>query len=809
MSSDIGSSPSFWRRAGWALLISTVVFVLLHCTDDRAAKSRRGAWTSADLQHPAKIVTDGEPTAVSWATWDDVIWCACLVTEGSQDRLLLKGESEERSWDVVIAAGGRMLWPTIAAVGSAAVVVVWAEHDDAKGWQLRQRRFSDGALTETQSLTEGSESNGWPRLAFDRERDRLWLSWQSSHEGEWGIELARVLEPGLKERQRLSSPGSHAFAPALAVLSDGRPVVAWDAYLPVASGGRDFEVRLWTRDPKGKESIVAVSDRPGYDARPSLAADAQGGVWIAWHADRGDWGRDRALNQQRQLRLVYYRDGRIGEPAGDPGRVLPEPLNRLASNPQLATDAGGGLHLLFTGLTIPQQVQAERFPGLGKNGKAAVWELFTLRYSSEGWSAVQPVSASDGGARPRGELTADRNGNVVIGWLADGRRKAMESGVDFDRRRPESARSMLRVARGGGGPGLAAPPAFSLEASRVVDKRAESSRISRPTIEAGGQRYQLVFADLHRHTDISRCASRTDGTLMEAYRYALGPGELDVLCTTDHVTDTRETAWWEIQKLADYFDRPGRFVGLYGYERAEGSVGGHKNIFFRQRQGPQILPATAQTPRELWNQLEDRDAFGIPHMMAARGHATDWSSFDGRFEPVVEIYQGVRGAYESIDGPRRASDAAVTGSFAQDALADGLRFGFVASSDHDSVSESYAGLWVKELTRDGVFEAIRARRCFAASSPIVLDFRVDGVLAGGEVAWSEAPEISVSVRGTGPIDRIEILADGQVVHTERPSSERSELRWRDEGSEVRRYYYARVIQSDGHVGWASPVFRRD
>src|SRR5207302_3516158 len=55
------------------------------------------------------------------------------------------------------------------------------------------------------------------------------------------------------------------------------------------------------------------------------------------------------------------------------------------------------------------------------------------------------------------------------------------------------------------------------------------------------------------------------------------------------------------------------------------------------------------------------------------------------------------------------------GHFAQDALARGNRYGFVSFSDHGSTHNSWAAVWATTEDRAGLFDAMAARRTYAAS----------------------------------------------------------------------------------------------
>jgi hypothetical protein len=91
----------------------------------------------------------------------------------------------------------------------------------------------------------------------------------------------------------------------------------------------------------------------------------------------------------------------------------------------------------------------------------------------------------------------------------------------------------------------------------------------------------------------------------------------------------------------------------------------------------------------------------------------------------------------------------------------------------------------------------------------VLDVRMGALgMMGDEVRTAE-PRLDVVVVGTGPLDRVEVLRDGEVVHTERPGGAEARFHWQDpepKKGERPSYYYVRVVQQDGQMAWASPIW---
>ncbi|MFH1539645.1 MAG: DUF3604 domain-containing protein [bacterium] len=164
----------------------------------------------------------------------------------------------------------------------------------------------------------------------------------------------------------------------------------------------------------------------------------------------------------------------------------------------------------------------------------------------------------------------------------------------------------------------------------------------------------------------------------------------------------------------------------------------------------------------------------------------------------------------------------------------GLRFGFIASSDthvglagnctrpdfNISFSQWYfragnrppgpgvAAMYLEELTREAVFEAMRARRVYAVTgSRIVLDVRAGGHFMGSLVRSDGPVPFSIEVKGRAPIHSIEVVKNGRTVGTFSDTGTQAEVEYTDERREREEdYIYVRVLQRDAHMAWSSPVW---
>jgi hypothetical protein len=198
---------------------------------------------------------------------------------------------------------------------------------------------------------------------------------------------------------------------------------------------------------------------------------------------------------------------------------------------------------------------------------------------------------------------------------------------------------------------------------------------------------------------------------------------------------------------------------------------------------------------------------------------TDWRDNDPEVEPFVEIYQGDRNSYEYEDAPRSGHDpkgnklpASIGGwepaGFVINALkTKGYRLAFESSSDHVSTHISYCIALAEAADREAILAAFKKRHCYGATDNIVLDVRSGSHLMGDEFKTGSAPALQVAVAGTGPLGRVEILKDSEVVETVRPGKAEYKGSWTDpKPSPGVHYYYVRVEQEDEELAWASPLW---
>ncbi len=270
------------------------------------------------------------------------------------------------------------------------------------------------------------------------------------------------------------------------------------------------------------------------------------------------------------------------------------------------------------------------------------------------------------------------------------------------------------------------------------------------------------------------------------------------------------------------FHVPGRFVTLFGYERSLSYPNGHRNIIYAER-GNRPIPITKQerdssSGQFLYDALREQNGIATPHTSHTT-MGTDWRDNDPELEPIVEIFQGARTSAEHAGAPLASSSARSDlwaggyrpKGFVWLAWEKGYKLGVQASSDHVSTHTSYAMVISDDFSRQGLVDAMRKRHTYAATSNMILDYRIaagnDEWIQGDALATEDVPTVKAVIHGTNLIQQVAVVRDNRYIHTLRGTGERMELEFREESLAAgEHYYYVRVEQEDGNVAWSSPIW---
>lgn len=300
--------------------------------------------------------------------------------------------------------------------------------------------------------------------------------------------------------------------------------------------------------------------------------------------------------------------------------------------------------------------------------------------------------------------------------------------------------------------------------------------------------YSVLFGDIHNHNALGYGVGSLERTIDIARTH------LDFFAFTGHsswhdmapMEGARERHWLEgfarlkegwphVQALTADANRDGAFTAFLGFEW-HSSRYGDQCVVFPQDHRPLVFPDDVAALRRFC--AEER-ALMIPHHLAyPQGHrGVNWSCFDEECTPVVEIFSE-HGNSEHDRGPfpffSHSMGGRETTNTVRDALAKGLRFGFVASSDSHSGfpgahGEGLMAVLSRGHDRAAILEAITARRTYALTGDrIVVDFTANGAPMGSTLSAGKTVEIAYAVEGRDELDCVEVIQDGAPVHRSFP-----------------------------------------
>lgn len=748
-----------------------------------------------DFGNPDLALGSGGSLGVTWLAFDG---------EGDQVMAAVRGAN---GWGRPIRVSeerGSYLTPRLAPVAAGGFVIVWAARHGEQ-YDLYEAVLDATGVGARERLTTDAGADVEPALAVSR-RGEICLVWESFRDGGLDVFARRRDVNGWGPEIRVTDHPRSDGQPTVGFDSQGRPWVAWMSWRDGEYWSGNYEIYAARIDGDRAGYAVRVSTSPTIDMYPELVA-LDSGLALVW---TNAYLRTRTIEDLSTVAYNQFSD-KVYQVAFLDGDAWTPPLElRLAQGEQgdtvpVAGDRatpvagpGGRLWLLF-----PELVPASR-----------TWKMKLARITEDG-VVGDALDVSFGASGPGERFAATWAKDRL--WTAE----SVDNGppgppADDPPRRSLRVRSLALDSPVAARPPVARPSSSSSSRPAGIPGlfRDQPGRDRRPLVHHGSRRWSAYFGNLHHHSDFSRDRRGANGTAMLAFRTVYDIADLDFAALTDHVEELLPVDWWEIRKITELWNRPGRFVTFPSYEWTS-SLYGHKNVVFPDGQVANqavTFPARDHTPNELWSFLGDRPAITIPHHVshALKQGPTDWSFRNDRFQRLVEIFQD-RGNYEYDGAPyqRRDLDARFEEHHSvRDALALGHRLGIIASPDHGG-GMGLAGVWAEALTRPSLFEALRSRRTFGTTgAKMTLFLTVAGEPQGSEVtAPAGGVRLTAEVHGTTRGLELTLVADGEEREHWHFDGDEATIAWREDDPPQReRYYYLRARQADGHIGWTSPVW---
>jgi hypothetical protein len=773
------------------------------------------------------------------------VWAVWQSYSGRRDQIhLMPFLARWKLWSTynpVPGVTGDVYRPRLAFDGAGRVWVIWSQQElyDAN-FDLYARSFDGDSWGPLHRLTsaDGGDFNHTVASGAD---GAIHIAWQAFRNGQSDIFYMGHVAGDWSGPRRISSSDANDWAPALAVDRQGNVHIAWDSY-----DHGNYDVLLRTVQASGELSpIREIAATEYFEARPSVAVDHEGRIWVAFEVGEMNWGKDQGttvmpepapgarLNEHRQVQVRVLEGDRVRSPRPEVASLFPaHPVIRfvadpgpMISNPLLAVDGEGRIHLIV-----------RRFHTQG--GYDQNWTFSVTTMTSDGWSDPVEVPYSNGRLSMSAAATPAADGSLWLVWPRDNNlttstwinlpEETLIENVYAARFAPEVP------ARGRAMLGDVIAPDFLRRPENDPQEEARVAALRARRTQVEDRNLLLLRGDTHRHTELSLdFRAVPDGSVLDFYRYVLDAADLDFGLVTDHQAGgDREYWWWYTEKLADLFYSPASYIPLFGYERSVAYPNGHRNIIHARR-GVEHIPffmdldetpmrmhnvctyVTSDDTKLVYESLRRSGGISIPHT-SATDMGTDWRDNDPEVEPLVEIFQGDRYSYEAdgapltdpgADAESDQVDRIRAAGYVANAWDRGYRLGVVASSDHLSTHISYAMVWAPERTRQAVLDAMKTRRTYGATDNIVLEFRMGEHFMGDEFEAEDVPQILVRAVGTGPVAAVDIIRNNRSIYRNGGGGPEVEVTYLDTAPEAgTSFYYVRLEQLDGNVAWSSPIW---
>ena len=317
----------------------------------------------------------------------------------------------------------------------------------------------------------------------------------------------------------------------------------------------------------------------------------------------------------------------------------------------------------------------------------------------------------------------------------------------------------------------------------------------------------------------------------------------------DSDSETSNAIWKLISNQIAEFNEEDRFATYAGFQwqGAPGSEGLRQIIHLKDNK-PLLRSKDAKSNhlKKIYKSYTTKDLISIPTFTMAKGYHFDFKEHDPEHEPVVEIYNSwgssectaKEGNPRPIKAKGRKGISEEPAGSIRAALNQGHRFGFVAGglddrgiysdlyrAEQEQYSPGMTAILAPAHTRDSLSQSLIKKSCYATTGArIILVFNIAGKNMGSELNTTDKPgllfnrHITGSIAGTAPIQEIALIRNGEVFHTYHPHETSFDFQLDDteplENIVISgpsdypsfAYYYLRIIQEDGHIAWASPIW---
>ena len=316
---------------------------------------------------------------------------------------------------------------------------------------------------------------------------------------------------------------------------------------------------------------------------------------------------------------------------------------------------------------------------------------------------------------------------------------------------------------------------------QLVDK-AGNTKVYDTAFSCGdGSEMNLYSGELHAHTGDSDGQS----TVLEAYAYARDVAKLDFFSVTDHSNSFKNEVYQTThQSNADYYNDPGTFVALYGFEQTYNNATyyGHLNTINYDSL------TTRSTKLKQYYGIMARDDSALVmfnHPGYKWGNFCEYDFWSEEFDKVVNLAE-IKG--KSYDGEYALS------------LTKGWHVSPLYNEDNHSANwgnaYEYCGYALAPaLTRQNIIEAFQKNRTYTTTDKTLkIYYKINDEWMGSRLNNPDKLRVSIDlqtakVQGLG---LVELVAEDNVVVAATNLGRTKKYTWNFELDPEYDYYYVRV-----------------
>lgn len=628
------------------------------------------------------------------------------------------------------------------------------------------------------------------------------LVWEANGGKSRGIYNSWINRSGVGEIRRVSTEEANSYNPTVATMPNGSVLMVCDSL-------RDKSADIygcWCHEGKWQEEKRITSD-VRIERHPYLLVHNDQ-IWMTWQAQSYP---KLNLNRLEEQRIVIARldDNKLMAPLGLFEKVSLE--EELIVCPRITFDKEDRLWLTARAISNKEKEQ--------KSFKPYVW-----CYNGNQWSSPRLVVNQIGRNRP--VCISFTEHEMITAAQVDDYPEAWDEtrGVYRDWYSTVVV-NLTPIADSPTTQEFELEPLMMPVSSFSLAEGINGSNLEMPRLQFKheGKDLNLWWGTLHLHTDISVCQRTLNAPIQDLFASQRDIEKADFCGVTDHAYNIDNPQWAYIGSMVRCAHDPWKFITFLGEEWTsdnnppeapkEERGYGHHNLIFLDPYYNRFYDAYDGdiNPAQLWRQLEGVEFLCIPHQLADMGSniPKDWRFSSESLQPVAEIFQS-RGSYEYLGCPRQAPKGAkFKGRYLQDAWAQGIIIGIIASPDHRG-GIGKTGVWCENLTREEIFYAIRARHTFGTSGAKIGLFFSSGSAMMGDKVFRPQGAIPFNVKSVARnnIKELVIFRNNEIVYRSQPGTREVKVDWIDDNplNLPLAWYYARIHCDDNELAWTSPIW---